>query len=268
MELYTTTPAILGAGSIPEVPNFLSLLHEYYTDSPVFTFLHHWENVAFSILISALVCIAFIVAARASALIPGPFQNAIELVIEAIEGLILGVLGVDGKRFVPFLGTLFVFVLSMNLFGLIPLMKSPSASINVTIALSLCVFVLVQYLNFRNMGLFGFLHHLAGSPKDKLGWAMAPLMFPIELITQISRPITLSLRLFGNILGEKILIAVSVLAGVSLLAPLHSPVGLPVHLPFMFLAILTSLMQALVFTLLSAVYILLSVPHEDEEHQT
>ena len=108
------------------------------------------------------------------------------------------------------------------------------------------------------------MYHMAGSPKNTMGWIMVPLMFPIELLTQFTRPLTLALRLFGNVVGEDILIGAFALFGVNLLLPYVHSVGLPLQIPFIFLAILTGLMQALVFTLLSTIYILLSVPqHED-----
>src|SRR6202042_1609969 len=101
--------------------------------------------------------------------------------------------------------------------------------------------------------------------KGFLGWALVPLMFVVELLTQFTRPITLALRLFGNVVGEDILIGAFALFGVYFLANYDWPIVLPLQIPFMFLAILTSLMQALVFTLLSTIYISLSMPHAEEE---
>lgn len=193
-------------------------------------------------------------------------QNFLEMIVEGLRNFIIGVLGPQGDKYVPFLGTLFIYILFMNLFGLVPMMKSPSSSINITAGLAICVFVTVQYLNIRNMGLFGFIYHMAGSPKGVIGWAVAPLMLPVELITQFARPLTLALRLFGNIMGEDILIAAFAILGITILSVVKSPVGLPLQVPFMFLAMLTSLLQALVFTLLSAVYILLAVPQAEEKH--
>lgn len=253
------------AGAIPESPNFITFLYQSFQGFPWVVFLHQWESVFFSILVASLISLIFILGSRKRALIPGKMQNTLEWIVESLEQMVVGVLGPDGKKYLPFLGSLFIYILTMNLFGMIPLMKSPSSSLNITAGLAICVFCLVQYLNIKNMGVFGFLHHLAGSPKDALGWMMAPLMFPIELITQISRPVTLSLRLFGNILGEKILIGVFALFGISLVAQYQLPVGLPLQVPFMLFGMLTSFMQALVFTLLSTVYILLSVPHHEEE---
>jgi F-type H+-transporting ATPase subunit a len=261
------SPWILGQ-IVPELPNFITLLYRRFQGYPWADFLHHWENVIFAIIVAIVVSVLFHLGVRKRELIPKGVQNFLELVVETLSQIITGILGHDGKKYIPFLGTLFIYILSMNLFGLIPLMKSPSASLNITVALAICVFCLVQYLNIRNMGIKGFLWHMAGSPKDTVGWVMTPFMFPLELLTQFSRPVTLSLRLFGNIMGEEALIGYFALAGVALLSyfPLTTPVGLPLQIPFMFLALLTSLMQALVFTLLSTVYILLSIPHEEGKH--
>lgn len=256
---------LIAASVIDEPPNILSILYKKYGAAPWAQFVHQWESIIFSVFIAVLVSLIFHIGTRKKEMIPSGLQNFLELITDLLSKTVYGILGDDGKKYIPFLGTLFVYILSMNLFGLIPLMKSPSSSLNVAVALAICVFVLVQYLNIKNMGFFGFLYHLAGSPKSFVEWLLAPLMFPLELLTQISRPVTLSLRLFGNIMGEKALVGYFTLLGVYAFGFFNLPVdaGLPLQIPFMFLGMLTSLMQALVFTLLSAVYILLSIPHEN-----
>jgi F-type H+-transporting ATPase subunit a len=251
-----------------ELPNIVSLLHEMLSDRPWADFLSGWESIIFSILIALFTIVTFQWGIRKREMIPQRLQNFFELLAELLTNHLYGIIGPEGKKYVPFLGTIFIYILSLNLFGLIPLMKSPSVSLNVTIAMATCVFALVQYLNIKNMGVMGFLYHLAGSPKTGIGWAMVPLMFPLELLTQISRPVTLSLRLFGNIMGEDVLIAYFTLLGVALFGLMNLPIaaGIPLQIPFMFLAILTSLMQAMVFTLLAAVYIMLSMPHHTDTH--
>lgn len=250
----------------PEVPNVISLIYKSFTEAPKWAVvLHEWQNMIFSIGIACLISLVFYLCARKSALIPQKFQNGLEFFIEGFRDFIISILGKDGEKYVPFLGTLFVYILCMNWFVLIPLMKSPSASINVTAGLAITVFILVQYLNIRNWGIKGFLYHLMGSPKDVVGWAMVPLMLPIEILTQLTRPLTLALRLFGNVLGEDILIGVFALFGVAILSSFEAPIGIPLQIPFMFLALLTGLMQAGVFTLLSTVYILLSQPDHQVE---
>lgn len=252
---------ILLAADYPTMPNILTFVKDYFKDYAwISNHLYEWESIAFSILISCILSFIFYLGSRRREMIPHGFQNFMELIVDNFRTFVINILGPDGEEHVPFLGTLFIFILVMNLFGLIPFMASPSSNLNITLALGITVFIMVQYLNIRNMGFKGFLYHMAGSPKNAIGWFLAPLMFPIEILTQISRPITLALRLFGNILGEKILVAFFAMVGITLLY------FFPIQLPFIFLGMLTSTIQALVFTLLSTIYILLSVPHVDKHH--
>ncbi|MFA6915841.1 MAG: F0F1 ATP synthase subunit A [Parachlamydiales bacterium] len=250
----------LAVNNVPELPNFIELLNHYFEGEPVLHYLFYWEDIFFSLLVASVVALTFHLGIRNHKMIPRGLQNFLELVVEKLRKLIHDVLGPKGDEHLPFLGTLFIYILSMNLFGLIPFMKSPSTSLSVTLGMAICVFMRVQYLNIKNMGLGGFFYHMAGEPKDFVGWLLVPLMLPIELITQISRPATLALRLFGNIMGEHILISAIALFSVGLIAFGEIRLGIPLQTPFMLFALLTSTMQALVFTLLSTVYILLSSP--------
>ena len=249
---------------VPEVPNFITLLYKKFSHTPWATFLHEWESVIFSLLVAITISSIFYLGARNPSLIPSNLQNFLEWIVENFQNFAIEILGPGGEKFVPFLGTLFIYILSMNWMGLIPLMKAPSSNFSITIAMAICVFAFVQYLNIKNYGLLGFLYHMAGSPKDLISWILVPLIFTIELMTQITRPFTLALRLFGNVLGEDILIGAFALFGVTLLS-YYGSVGLPLQIPFMFLGLLTGLMQALVFTLLSSIYILLSIPCHEEK---
>lgn len=251
---------IVGAKGVPELPNIFTIL-EQQLDSPAWVkFMQEWEGVFFSYIAAGILALVFYLGARKKEMIPQGLQNFLELIVETFRGFVVSLLGIEGEKYVPFLGTLFIYILTMNLLGMIPMMSSPSANLNITVALAICVFCLVQVLNIKNMGVKGFLYHLAGSPTNAIGWAIVPLTLPIEIITQISRPITLSLRLFGNIMGEKILVAFFALMGVTMLY------FFPIQIPFMLLGILMSVIQAAVFTLLSTIYILLSVPHAEEIH--
>ncbi|ADI38479.1 ATP synthase subunit a [Waddlia chondrophila 2032/99] len=267
LSVYSNIHYLLVSPILQHPPNIISLLYKIFPNK-LTQMLHQWEDLAFSIIIATFVIILFRIGIRKREMIPKGLQNGLEMITELLMKVIYGILGSEEKKYIPFLGTLFVYILALNLFGLIPLMKPPSANLNTAIALALCVFTLVQYLNIKHMGIFGFLYHMAGSPKTVLEWIIVPLIFPLELLTQISRPVTLALRLFGNIMGEEALIGYFTLAGVAAFSLLDLPMqgGLPLQIPFMFLGILTSFMQALVFTLLSAVYILLSIPHK-EKHQ-
>jgi F-type H+-transporting ATPase subunit a len=251
---------------VPEIPNIFTLINHLFKGERWAYYLHDWDTVLFALILALVIAAVFILAARKNEMVPSGLQNAVEYLVDLLRKFVLDVLGPEGEKYVPFLGTLFVYILCMNWMAVIPFAKPPTSSVNVTIALALMVFCLVQYLNIRNWGLKGFLYHMMGSPKDLMGWLLVPLMLPIEILTQITRPLTLALRLFGNIAGEDILIGAAALFGVYLLSSSNLWVGIPTQLPFIFLALLTGLMQALVFTLLSAIYILLSMPPKDETH--
>lgn len=255
-----TILAATSSTKLPEVPNFITLLSRHFSSHPFASFLYAWENIVYSFFIAAVLLLIFYFAAKPKKKIPSGLQNFVEMIVENFQSAVISIMGKEGTQYVPFLGTLFLYILTMNLFGLVPLMKSPTSSLSVTTGLALCVFFLVQYLNIKHMGLKGFIYHLLGSPKDLIGWLIAPLMLPIELLTQISRPITLALRLSGNILGEKILVGFFALMGATWL------LFFPLQTPVIFFGLLTSVMQALVFTLLSSIYILLSVPHHEENN--
>lgn len=251
---------------INEPPNFVTLIYRVFKHKPIADFLHNYENIIFSVLAALIISFIFQWGIRKREMIPNGLQNFLEMVLENINKGVMGILGPSGKTYVPFIGTLFLYILVMNLMGLVPLMKAPSSNLNVTLALAICVFCYVQFLNIKHMGFFGFIYHMMGSPKDWLGWLLVPIMLPLEIISQLSRPITLALRLFGNIMGEEALVAYFALAGVFLISYYQIPIGIPFQLPFVLFGLLTSLMQALVFSLLTTIYILLSLPDESHVH--
>ena len=233
--------------------------------NPVARFLLHYQDPIYSAVIIVLLTLLFSAGAKNLELVPGRFQNFVEVIVEGLDNFIRGVIGPEGRRFVPFLGTLGLYIYVMNIFGLIPLMKSPTAIVETTAAMAICVFFYVQYVAVRGQGLFGYLHHLAGEPRDVIGWCMAPLMFPMHIIGEFAKPLSLALRLFGNVMGEDLLLAVFAGLGVSILAFTHLPIGIPLHFPFIFLALLTTAIQALVFMVLSTIYIALVLPHHDHD---
>jgi F-type H+-transporting ATPase subunit a len=155
----------------------------------------------------------------------------------------------------------------MNLFGLIPFMDSPTSSLNVTFALGLIVFLYAQWIGLRGLGPLGYVDHQLGSPRDLTGWLLAPLMLPIHILGELAKPISLSCRLFGNIFGEDMLLVAFVSLGITSLSFAHLPFGLPLQLPFLLLALLTSTLQAAVFMVLSTIYFLLMLPHDDHAHE-
>lgn len=167
---------------------------------------------------------------------PSGFQNAIEWLVNAINGLIDKNIGSDHSDvFFPLVATFAIFIGIANLLGLIPGLKAPTTDINTPLAMALIVFFSVPYFGVRTNGLGGYLRHYV----DPIF-----LMLPIEIASEIARTFSLTFRLFGNILGEEIIIAIFFLI---------SPLILPV--PMMLFSIFTGVLQAYIFTLLSTVYI-------------
>jgi len=183
-------------------------------------------------------------------LIPPPrfgLRNLFEMLADAVYGLMEGVLGPkDAKRFLPIIGSFFFFILFSNLMALIPGFAPPTASLKTTVVLGVTVFLLTHYYGVRAHG-FAYFKHFLGPV-----WWMAPLMLPIEIVSHIARPVSLALRLVGNIMADHKVGAV--FFG---LVPLLVPV------PFLVMGVLVSLVQAVVFSLLSTIYISTAIAHEE-----
>ena len=250
---------------LKELANWVTLVNEY-SHGTLAHFLHHWENVIFSLTAAFVLIAVSFFSTRKKSLIPTPLQNILELAIESFDNLVTGIIGPKGRSYVPFIGTLFLYILTQNFMGLVPGMKAPTSSLNTTAALAVCVFCYVQGIAIKENGPIGYIDHLMGSPRDLVGWIMVPLNLPLHILEELIKPLSLSLRLFGNILGEDSLIAAFVGLGILALSFIHSPVGLPLQFPFFLLSMLLGTIQALVFTLLTTIYISLMLPHKESEH--
>jgi F-type H+-transporting ATPase subunit a len=198
----------------------------------------NWTHVTNAWLVMALLTMFAILATRRMAIYPNRFQNVMEVILSGFYSLLLDTMGEHGKKFFPLIATLGLYILMSNLIGLIPGFESPTANLNTTVSMALCVFLMTHIVGVKLHGLKYF--------KQFLGpvWWLTPLMMPIEIISHLSRPISLSVRLFGNIMGEDIVLAV-----VLLLVPLLVP------MPVLVLMIFTSVIQTLVFMLLAMMYI-------------
>jgi F-type H+-transporting ATPase subunit a len=128
--------------------------------------------------------------------------------------------------------------------------------------LASAVFLYVLFTGIRMNGPAKYFDHLAGSPRDVVGWLMVPLMLPIHTLGEFIKPLSLSLRLAFNVFAEDVLLAVLVALGISAGVALHSPVGIPFQFLVLPLILIFSTVQALVFSLLTTVYISLMMPHE------
>jgi F-type H+-transporting ATPase subunit a len=211
------------------------------------------EAVFISMVMAVVIIVAVIFLTRGiTHRVPSKKQAALELIVVGLQNFIGGLIGPDAPRYFPVIGTVFLYILVLNLCGLIPGWKSPTSNINVTIGFALSIFVYVQYHGIRANGVGGYLRHFAGEP----AW-LAPLNFPLHIIGELARPLSLSLRLFGNIFGEDFVLAILIfLMGF-----------IPVQVLIMPLAIFTSFVQALVFSILASVYIATATVHEDHGHE-
>jgi F-type H+-transporting ATPase subunit a len=202
---------------------------------------------------------------------PGKLQNAVEALLGGLRRFYGDIMGPGADRFIPFLGSLWLFIWINNVAVLIPGLKSPSSSVKTTFALGICTFFYVQFNAIKYSGFKGWLHHMLGSPTDTVTWCLSPLFFFLEIVGELVKPVSLSLRLFGNIFGEDKLLASFLGMGMMIVAAIagtpHPIIGIPLHLPFFFLVVLLSTIQATVFSLLAAIYIVLLLPHGGHEHE-
>jgi len=215
-----------------------------------------WEYLAIALLIMGVLLILALRARSAlqqdAVVVPDETltaRNVYELLVEAIGGLSDTVIGHGAAHYVPLLSSFFIFILCANLSGLLPGLTPPTSDFNITLALGIVSFIAFNYYGFKVQGI-GYLKHFAGP----ILW-LAPLMFALELVGTLVRPVSLGLRLFGNLFGDHLVL--EIFTGLT-------KVGVPVV--FYMLGTLVSVIQAFVFTLLSMIYIALAVAHHDEEH--
>ena len=199
--------------------------------------------------------VCLIMKSRLSVENPGKFQILLEDGVMAVVGLLQEWIGPDGKRYLPLIATLGLFILLGNYAGLVPGLMAPTSNINVTVGLAITTWVYYHFQGFKKQGVVNYLKHFAVPPGAPV-W-MAPLMLVIELISHTSRLLSLSLRLFGNIFGEELVIVI-----------LGSIIPFIIPLPMMFLGLITGGLQAFIFVLLSIIYLqaAVAVEHEHDAH--
>ncbi|MFB3925244.1 MAG: F0F1 ATP synthase subunit A [Syntrophales bacterium] len=195
-------------------------------------------HVTYAWLIIALLGFLSFLATRRMDIYPNKVQNVMEVIVSGLDNLLVDTMGPHGRKYFPLIATLGLYILTSNLLGIIPGFDSPTNNLNTTVSMALTVFLMTHIVGVSIHGVKYF--------KQFMGpvWWMTPLMLPIEIISHLSRPLSLSVRLFGNIMGEDIVLGV-----VLLLVPLLVP------LPVFVLMIFTSIIQTLVFVLLAMMYI-------------
>lgn len=222
------------------------LLLDFVT-KPLYHFLEHHFNLVdgnhiyhvtymwFYMIILAI--IGFMLVRRVS-IVPGKLQNFLEVVIGGLKNLITGTMGEEGMRFFPLMATLFIFILVSNLAGIVPGLHSPTANLNTNAAMAVIVFMLTHIVGVKVHGI-KYLKQFTGPV-----WWLMPLMIPVEIIGHLARPLSLTMRLFGNVFGEDLVVVI-----LMILVPFLVP------MPMLALMVFTSILQAFVFTLLAMMYI-------------
>jgi F-type H+-transporting ATPase subunit a len=202
------------------------------------------DAIAYTWLIMILLLIVSKLATSSLTSVPKGLQNFMEVVVGGIENMLVETMGEHGKPFFPLVATLAIFILVSNLIGLIPGFFPPTANINTTAACAVIVFVMTHAVGIKHHGA-GYIKHFMGP----IAW-LAPMMFFIEVIGHLSRVVSLTLRLFGNMNGHELVLMI--FFG---LAPFLVP------MPMMLMGVLVSFIQAFVFMLLAMIYIQGSLEH-------
>lgn len=224
----------------------LFLFSSQISTSHVFTYLFHLGLVF-------ILSISFAkLALKSLSLVPHGVQNIAEAYLAGVLSMGSDTLGSNqlARKYLPLVASLGIFIFFANMIGIIPGFESPSASVNFTISLALLVFFYYHFEGIRTQGFFSYFSHFAGPVK-----LLAPLMFPIEVVSHLSRIISLSFRLFGNIKGDDLFLAV-----ILTLAPWIAP--LPAYALLLFMALL----QTFIFMILTYVYIAGAVVVDEDGH--
>jgi len=257
---------------------------------PIFTVPGVPDHVLYMWIAMAVLIIVSVAATRRLALVPRGAQNFMEVVLEQFLALLDDVIGHCGRRYLPLIATLGLFILVSNLLGLIPGFIAPTGNLNTTAACALIVFITYHVIGARKVGVLRYLKHFAGPllgaevfPSKPVDFAfklvLIPMFFVIEIFSHLARPLSLALRLFGNMAGGHILLAVMFLLTLGMIGWVFSGslgavgLGLPGTLLligftswFLFpLKLLVAFLQAFIFCMLSMLYIAGAV-QEAEHH--
>lgn len=243
---------------------------------PIFRIPGIPDHVTYTWIVMAILMLVGFLASRRLALVPRGTQNLMEVVLGFFVTEVDETIGHEGRRYLPLIATLGLFIVVSNLMGLVPGLIAPTANLNTTAACALIVFVTYHVIGVRKQGLIPYLKHFAGP----VPLAIKPLMFVIEIISHLARPLSLSLRLFGNMFSGHALFAFLFflmgfdnLVGWALSGSLGGIVvggsaavlGIAFTVGFLYpLKILVAVIQAFVFCKLAMVYIAAAV--EEAEH--
>jgi len=213
---------------------------------PLFGLPAHTAVMLYIILCLGL--FSYFVSKRLALVPDNTVQSVVELLIGGIKNMVEETMGHHGKKYFPFIATFGIYILVSNILGLIPGMLPPTANLNTTAGLAVIVFVATHIIGIKEHGI-GYVKHFMGPV-----WWLTPLMIPIEVISHLVRPVSLSLRLFGNIMGHELIVGILLML---------MPLAYPLLALSTALGVLVAFIQAFIFSLLSMMYIgsALEEPH-------
>jgi F-type H+-transporting ATPase subunit a len=208
-------------------------------------FWHAWKishvdlnNVLNTWLVMIILIAAALLVRRRLQMVPQGQQNFWEVAVRTLEDLLVQTIGEKGRPYFPLVASLAIFILTCNLIGILPYLQSATNNLNTTLSLAICSVLMTHYVGIKHHGI-KYVKHFCGP----VPW-LIPLMLPIEILSHVSRLLSLSIRLFGNIFGEDMAVII-----LTLLLPYLIP------LPMMVLQVFTSFIQTLVFIMLTMMYI-------------
>jgi F-type H+-transporting ATPase subunit a len=208
-------------------------------------FAHSYPWVIYSWVVMVLLIVLCYMPVKAMTMVPSKIQNFLEIVVSGLEDFMVSVTGEEGRWLFPLAATVFIYVLSCNLIGLIPGFFPPTASLNTTASCALTVVIFTHIIGVKYHGA-KYIKHFMGPI-----WWMVPIIFPIEVIGHLARILSLSFRLFGNMMGHELVLGILFGLAGAFFAPL----------PIMALGIFVAFVQAFVFFLLSIMYFTGAMEH-------
>ena len=208
-------------------------------------FAHSYPYIVYTwVVMISLIVLGFL-ASKGASLVPTKVQNVMEIIVSALEEFTIDITGEEGRWLFPLLATVFLYIFTCNIIGLIPGFYPPTASLNTTLSCALVVVIFTHVIGIKYHGV-KYIKHFLGPV-----WWMVPLIFPIELIGHLARILSLSFRLMGNMMGHELVAGILFALAGLFFAPL----------PIMALGIFVALVQAFVFYLLSVMYFTGAIEH-------
>lgn len=206
-------------------------------------FAHHYPHVIYTWFVMLILIVLSLLATKGISMVPTKWQNVFELVIDGLEDFTVDITGEDGRPYFPILATVFLYIFVCNLIGLMPGLFPPTANLNTTLSCAIPVFLMTHIIGVRTHGP-KYIKQFTGPI-----WWMAPLIFPLELIGHSARILSLSMRLFGNMMGKELVLSILFMLAGAFFAPL----------PMLVLGLLVCFIQAFVFYLLATMYFTLAL---------